>query len=136
MEPFVWPVRVYYEDTDSGGVVYYANYLKFLERARTEWLRGRGFEQDQLARDRHLLFAVRRLSVEYRQPARFNDQLEVVSQVATVGGASLTFEQAIRRAGSTAALCEARVKVACIHALTLQPCRMPQDLLREMIGHA
>ena len=136
MEPFVWPVRVYYEDTDSGGVVYYANYLKFLERARTEWLRGRGFEQDQLARDRHLLFAVRRLSVEYRQPARFNDQLEVVSQVATAGGASLTFEQAIRRAGSTVALCEARVKVACIHALTLQPRRMPQDLLREMIGHA
>ncbi len=136
MEAFIWPVRVYYEDTDSGGVVYYANYLKFMERARTEWLRARGFEQDALLRDRRLLFAVRRLEVDYHRPARFNDRLEVVSQVAETGGASLTFAQTIRRAGSTELLCGARVKVACIDAESFQACRMPQDLMREMIGDA
>lgn len=136
MEAFIWPVRVYYEDTDSGGVVYYANYLKFMERARTEWLRARGFEQDALLRDRRLLFAVRRLEVDYHRPARFNDRLEIVSQVAETGGASLTFAQTIRRAGSTELLCGARVKVACIDAESFQACRMPQDLMREMIGDA
>ena len=136
METFVWPIRVYYEDTDSGGVVYYANYLKFMERARTEWLRARGFEQDALLRDRRLLFAVRRLDMDYHRPARFNDRLEVVSQVAAAGGASLTFAQTIRRAGSTEVLCGARVKVACIDAESFQACRMPQDLMREIVGDA
>jgi acyl-CoA thioester hydrolase len=134
METFVWPIRVYYEDTDSGGVVYYANYLKFMERARTEWLRARGFEQDALLRDRRLLFAVRRLDVDYHRPARFNDLLEVVSQVAEAGGASLTFAQTIRRAGSIEWLCGARVKVACIDAESFQACRMPRDLMREIVG--
>lgn len=136
METFVWPVRVYYEDTDSGGVVYYANYLKFMERARTEWLRAHGFEQDRLLRDRRLLFAVRRLHVDYHRPARFNDCLEVASRIAIAGGASLTFAQAIRRAESGELLCDARVKVACIDADHFQACRMPQDLLREMTGDA
>lgn len=138
METFVWPVRVYYEDTDSGGVVYYANYLKFMERARTEWLRARGFEQDALLRDRRLLFAVRRLEVDYHRPARFNDQLEVMSQVARVGCASLTFAQTIQRVDSTSTevLCGARVKVACIDAGSFQACRMPRDLMREIIGDA
>jgi acyl-CoA thioester hydrolase len=136
METFVWPIRVYYEDTDSGGVVYYANYLKFMERARTEWLRARGFEQDALLRDRRLLFAVRRLEVDYHRPARFNDRLEVVSQIALAGRASLTFAQTIRRFGSTEALCGARVKVACINAESFQACRMPQDLMREIVGDA
>lgn len=136
METFVWPIRVYYEDTDSGGVVYYANYLKFMERARTEWLRARGFEQDALLRDRRLLFAVRRLEVDYHRPARFNDRLEVVSQVACAGRASLIFAQTIRRAGSTEILCRAQVKVACINAESFQACRMPQDLMREIIGDA
>jgi acyl-CoA thioester hydrolase len=136
METFVWPIRVYYEDTDSGGVVYYANYLKFMERARTEWLRDRGFEQDVLLRDRRLLFAVRRLEVDYHRPARFNDRLEVVCQVAATSGASLTFAQTIRRAGSAELLCGARVKVACIDAESFQACRMPRDLMREIIGDA
>lgn len=136
METFVWPIRVYYEDTDSGGVVYYANYLKFMERARTEWLRARGLEQDALLRDRQLLFAVRRLDVDYHRPARFNDRLEVVSQVMRAGRASLTFAQTIRRVGSTEVLCSARVKVACIAAESFQACRMPRDLLREIIGDA
>ncbi|MDG4595881.1 MAG: tol-pal system-associated acyl-CoA thioesterase [Candidatus Contendobacter sp.] len=134
METFVWPIRVYYEDTDSGGVVYYANYLKFMERARTEWLRARGFEQDALLRDRRLLFAVRSLDVDYRRPARLDDQLEVISQMARAGAASLTFAQLIQRADSAEALCEARVKVACIDADSFQARRMPQDLLREITG--
>jgi len=134
METFVWPIRVYYEDTDSGGVVYYANYLKFMERARTEWLRARGFEQDALLRDWRLLFAVRSLSVDYRRPARLDDRLEVISQMARVGAASLTFAQFIQRTDSAEALCEARVKVACIDAGSFQARRMPRELLREIIG--
>ncbi|HMR02277.1 MAG TPA: tol-pal system-associated acyl-CoA thioesterase [Candidatus Competibacter phosphatis] len=131
---FVWPVRVYHEDTDGGGVVYYANYLKFMERARTEWLRARGFEQDVLLRDRRVLFAVRTLSMDYHRPARFNDLLEVVSQVAEVGGASLTFAQSIRRADSTEVLCGARVKVACIDAENFRARRLPRQLMREIVG--
>lgn len=134
METFVWPIRVYYEDTDSGGVVYYANYLKFMERARTEWLRTRGFEQDALLRDRRLLFAVRRLDLDYHRPARFNDQLEVVSRIAHIGRASLTFTHVIQRADSAEMLCSAQVKVACIDADRFQACRMPRDLLREVTG--
>lgn len=131
---FVWPVRVYYEDTDSGGVVYYANYLKFMERARTEWLRARGFEQDALLRDQRLLFAVRALNVEYHRPARFNDLLEVTSRIVAAGGASLVFGQTIQRAGSAEWLCSAQVKVACIDAETFRACRMPRQLMREIAG--
>ena len=131
---FVWPVRIYHEDTDGGGVVYYANYLKFMERARTEWLRARGFEQDVLLRDRRVLFAVRTLSMDYHRPARFNDLLEVVSRIAEVGGASLTFAQSIRRADSTEVLCGARVKVACIDAENFRARRLPRQLMREIVG--
>ena len=136
METFVWPVRVYYEDTDSGGVVYYANYLKFMERARTEWLRAHGFEQDVLLRDQRVLFAVRSLSVDYHRPARFNDRLEIISRVAATGGASLTFAQTIQRVDAAELLCSARIKVACIGARHFQPCRMPRELMREIIGDA
>ena len=134
MTTFVWPVRVYYEDTDSGGVVYYANYLKFMERARTEWLRAHGFEQDALLRDQQLLFAVRTLSMEYHRPARFNDLLEVASRIVTAGGASLVFGQTIQRAGSAELLCSAQVKVACIDAETFRARRMPRQLMREIVG--
>jgi acyl-CoA thioester hydrolase len=74
---FHWPVRVYYEDTDAAGVVYYANYLKFFERARTEWLRARGFEQDRMRVDHGVVFVVSKLQVEYQRPAKFNDALRV-----------------------------------------------------------
>lgn len=129
MKNFVWPVRVYYEDTDSGGVVYYANYLKFMERARTEWLRARGFEQDVLLREQRLMFAVRSMSVDYHRPARFNDLLTVATDVMEVRGASLLFEQKIRREAAPEVLCNGRVKVACIDAETLRPCRIPLPLL-------
>ncbi|HHW79001.1 MAG TPA: tol-pal system-associated acyl-CoA thioesterase [Xanthomonadaceae bacterium] len=134
MNAFVWPVRVYYEDTDSGGVVYYANYLKFMERARTEWLRVRGFEQDALLRDQQLLFAVRTLSVDYHRPARFNDLLTVVSQIVDARGASFLFAQTIQREVGAELLCSARVRVACIDAGTFRARRIPRQLLREIEG--
>ena len=81
MTQFLWPIRVYYEDTDSGGVVYYANYLKFMERARTEWLRKHGFEQDKLIETDNILFAVRKAEVDFKLPARFNQSLQVASQI-------------------------------------------------------
>ncbi|MBK8507378.1 MAG: tol-pal system-associated acyl-CoA thioesterase [Candidatus Competibacter sp.] len=133
MVMFVWPVRVYYEDTDSGGVVYYANYLKFMERARTEWLRARGFEQDALLQEQRLLFAVRSLSVDYRRPARFNDVLAVSARLIEANGASFLFEQTIQRDVSTDILCSARVKVACIDAETFRARRIPRHL-REIEG--
>ena len=134
MDTFVWPVRIYYEDTDSGGVVYYANYLKFMERARTEWLRARGVEQDALCREHGILFAVRTLRVDYQRPARFNDLLEVHSHVADTRGASLVFTQMIQRRDDAEPLCHAQVKVACIDAQTFRARRLPRPLLREIVG--
>jgi biopolymer transport protein TolR len=97
LSTFTWPVRIYYEDTDAGGVVFYANYLKFMERARTEWLRAIGHEQDRLARARGILFAVRRVAIDYLAPARFNDCLSVTSRLVRAGGASLEFDQQVMR---------------------------------------
>ncbi len=130
---YAWPVRVYWEDTDAGGVVYYANYLKFLERARSEWLRGFGFEQDAL-RDRDgLAFVVRRVEVDYLAPARFNDSLEVTVTLAALGRASLDIEQAVLR-GPTR-LVTARVKLACVDAVMFKPARIPSPII-EAVGRA
>src|SRR3989304_1505700 len=96
---FSIPIRVYYEDTDAGNVVYYANYLKFMERARTEWLRALGFEQDELIRRDGVIFAGRSAKIEFLKPARFNDMLQATVQVSRRGKASLTFAQEIRRDG-------------------------------------
>ena len=92
---FSWPVRVYYEDTDSGGVVYYANYLKFMERARTELLRSMGYQQDQLQQELGILFAVVSANIQYKKPARFNDELNVVTCITSLGKASIRFKQSI-----------------------------------------
>ena len=131
---FLWPVRVYYEDTDSGGVVYYANYLRFMERARTEWLRSLGFEQDVLAREAGVIFAVRSAQLEYLLPARFNDLLEVETRIADLGRASLTFAQTVTRAGASGVLCSGRIKVACVSADALRPRPIPPVLLAEITG--
>ena len=129
---FSLPVRVYYEDTDSGGVVYYANYLKFMERARTEWLRSLGFEQDELRSSAGVLFAVRRAEIDFLRPALFNDRLRVTVGLATTGGASLTFEQAIFRDADDEVCCTGRIKVACMDDRTLRPKRIPHHLLAEI----
>ena len=133
MNEFLWPVRVYYEDTDSGGVVYYANYLRFMERARTEYLRSLGFEQDVLARDEGIIFAVRSVSAEYHKPARFNDLLEVSAEITDLGKASVSFAQRVRRAGDEdVTLCSATVRIACLDAASLRPRAIPVSMLGEL----
>lgn len=132
MSAFGWPVRVYWEDTDGGGIVYHANYLKFLERARTEWLRAAGHSQDALARDTGILFTVVRLAAEYRRPARLDDALTVSCEPLREGGASLRFRQRIERAGET--LLEAEVLVACLDARSMRPRRLPDFIVAALPG--
>ncbi|HEY0338651.1 MAG TPA: YbgC/FadM family acyl-CoA thioesterase, partial [Burkholderiales bacterium] len=96
-EAFIWPVRVYYEDTDAGGVVYYANYLKFTERARTEWLRAAGFEQTDLAEAHGVIFVVRAFAIDYLKPARFNDTLQVSVELTKVGAGQIDLAQRVSR---------------------------------------
>lgn len=129
---FTWPVRVYYEDTDAGGVVYYANYLKFFERARSEWLNHLGIDQSNLLKN-NLAFAVKRAEVDYHKPARLNDQLEVVSQIIEIGSASLTFKQGIFFPHDhQKALSEALVKVVCLKLDSFSPCRLPAIVKEEL----
>lgn len=120
---FSWPVRVYWEDTDAGGVVYYANYLKFLERARTEWLSHLGLEQDQLAADAGVVFVVRRVEADYLKPARFNDRLVVFCELAELSRASLSMNQQVLRGEEV--LLKARIKVACVEQAGFRPARIP-----------
>lgn len=127
---FIWPVRVYYEDTDTGGVVYYANYLKFMERARTEWLRSLGFEQDELITEQGIIFAVRSAHVDFKMPARFNDLLEVSACIKHKGGASITFLQQVRRGGEV--LCEGEIKIASLDATTLRPRPVPDEIKAQL----
>ncbi|MCI0401214.1 MAG: tol-pal system-associated acyl-CoA thioesterase [Gammaproteobacteria bacterium] len=131
MTEFNWTVRVYYEDTDAGGVVYYANYLKFMERARTEWLRDLGFEQDQLLKNEGLVFAVRRVSLEYLKPARLNDLLTVGVRMIEGGAASIDFEQAVTNETGDV-LCQGRVKIVCADAESLRPRPLPSAILSEL----
>ncbi len=120
---FNWPVRVYWEDTDAGGVVYYANYLKFLERARTEWLSNLGLEQDKLVQTAGVVFVVRRVEADYLMPARFNDRLVVRSQLVELGRASLIMDQQVMRGDEI--LLKARIKVACVLQTGFRPARIP-----------
>ena len=133
---FVWPVRVYYEDTDSAGVVYYANYLRYFERARTEWLRALGFEQTDLSSRHHIVFVVRSISVEYLQPARFNDELQITLELGVPGASQIIFMQratrVMRGEGVAQVLCEARVRMACVSLLTSKPVRIPQPISKRI----
>ncbi len=124
---FIWLVRVYYEDTDAGGVVFYANYLKFFERARTEMLRSVGFEQDELITKEGVLFAVRSVQVDYLLPARFNEQILVSTEVVLAKKASINFEQQITRGDDV--LCKSICRIACLDAHTLRPKAIPENLL-------
>jgi acyl-CoA thioester hydrolase len=132
MQEFDWPVRVYYEDTDAGGVVYHANYLNFMERARTEWLRALGFEQDLLRTEHNLLFAVHSMQLTYRRPARFNDALLIQSRLNKAAGASMQFEQNIYRGEEL--LCQASVRIASLDAESFRPKSIPTFILTEMHG--
>ncbi len=123
-------VRIYYEDTDSGGVVYYANYLKYLERGRTEYLRERDFEQRQLAEQAGLAFAVRSLSAEYLKPAKLDDLIEVHTVVEDLGRAQVTFAQSIRRGNDT--LLTATVRVACLDLTKGKVTAMPKPIHEKL----
>ncbi len=125
-KPFTWTIRVYYEDTDTCGIVYYANYLKFFERARTEWLRSVGFEQQEMAEERGLRFVISRLECEFKLPARLDDLIELDVRVTRLGSASMVFEQSATRDG--AVLATARVRVGCIQSDTFAPAPLPPEL--------
>ncbi|HET9390008.1 MAG TPA: tol-pal system-associated acyl-CoA thioesterase [Steroidobacteraceae bacterium] len=140
MSSFAWAVRVYWEDTDGGGIVYYANYLRFLERARTEWLRSLGHSQRVLAEEQGVVFTVVSLEAEYRRPARLDDELTITCEPQAEGAASIRFAQRIYRAGAEPApqrlLLEASVRVACVDARTLRPRRLPEFLSPGTLGPA
>jgi acyl-CoA thioester hydrolase len=127
---FSWPVRVYWEDTDAGGVVYYANYLKFMERARSEWLRAFGFEQDVLRDESGVVFVVRRVEIDYLSPARFNEQLEVSVRLHEMGRASLSVRQELIRGPDR--LAQAVVTLACVDAARFKPVKIPEPLLQAL----
>ncbi|PTU72774.1 tol-pal system-associated acyl-CoA thioesterase [Pseudomonas mangrovi] len=126
-QPFVHRSRVYYEDTDAGGIVYYVNYLKFMERARTECLRELGFAQSQLAGE-NLLFVVHSAEARYHAPARLDDELLISAEVIELNRASLRFRQQIRRAADNVLLCEGQFLIACVRADSLKPRAIPEAL--------
>ena len=125
-------VRVYYEDTDAAGVVYYANYLKFIERGRTELLRSAGFEQNHLAGEYGIAFAVRSFSAEYLMPARLDDQLEVFTKVESLGRAQMTFVQSVVRAEET--LFTAQVRIACFDPVRGKAKAMPKHIYESFLA--
>lgn len=141
MSVFAWPARVYWEDTDGGAVVYYANYLRYLERARTEWLRAHGHSQLELAQREGLLFVVVSVQVDYRAPARLDDELEITCEPRAEGAVTLRFAQRIYRrmpdaTTTRALLVEAGVRVACVDARSMRPRRLPQFLLEAVVSEA
>ena len=128
---FVWPVRVYWEDTDAGGIVYYANYLKFMERARTEWLRALGCDQTAMRDEHRLQLVVARANVEYRRPARFDDRLDVDVRVLDLRRASVELEQQVL-SPHRELLCRAKIRVGCIDLETFRPRGIPISLQQEL----
>ena len=130
--PFTWPIRVYWEDTDAGGIVYYANYMKFMERARTEWLRSIGVEQSQLKEEHGLMFVVVDIEAHFRKPARYGELLQTTCVVDESTRASLTFKQEIYRERTDGELLlEGRVRVACLDAVSYRPRALPQSIPQE-----
>jgi acyl-CoA thioester hydrolase len=126
---FAWPLRVYYEDTDLSGVVYHASYLRFLERARTEWLRSLGFSQERLKNELGVVFTVAGMEIDFRRPARLDDALEATVELQGSKRASLNFVQTLRRAGDVASvLTQARVRVACVAMGSFKPCALPGEI--------
>ena len=140
---FILPVRVYYEDTDAGGVVYHSNYINFFERARTEWLRQLGYELDQLVTEEQLIFVVRSLNCDYLRPAVFNDELFVSAEILELGRTSIVFEQKVMRAqkdtdqkSKDAATCielaRGQVTVVSVDSNRFKPKRLPKNILESI----
>lgn len=136
-ELFVFPVRIYYEDTDAGGVVYHSNYLNYFERCRSEWLRHLGYEQDEL-RDQHdIIFVVRSVNIDYLKPGLFNQQLMVTAEVIELGGSSLVMQQKVlhgRGSGDVDTLVEGRVSLVCVNTKTFRATRIPADIRQALLS--
>jgi len=130
--PFKHPVRIYWEDTDAGGVVYHASYVCFLERARSEWLRDAGITQEALRADWDLVFAVRAMRLDFLKPARLDDLLDVSIERVELRPASMVFAQQLRRAGDGALLVSAEVRCACLRASDFRPRPMPAELAARL----
>lgn len=128
LQEFTWSVRVYYEDTDAGGIVFYANYLKFFERARTEWLRAAGIGQQQMVQDYQCMFVVKATAVEYHAPARLDDELKLTVVVERLGRASVQFVQEAWRGDQL--LASGKIKVACVGAVSVRPTAIPEQILQ------
>lgn len=128
-KPFNFPVRVYIEDTDAGGIVYYVNYLKFMERSRTEFLRSLGYDKPAVLNDR-LLLVVHSADINYRLPARLDDQLQVSTSVALLKRGSVTFKQTVTRGNHL--LCEGLIRIACVDGDNFKPCAIPADLHAQL----
>lgn len=122
---FVLPVRVYYEDTDASGVAYHANYLRWFERGRTEWLRSRGYGQEDLRLREGIAFTLASLQIDYLKPARLDDLLDVVTRLGELKRASVVFEQWLQRSGSDQVLARLTVRAACVDAATFRPKPLP-----------
>ena len=131
---FRWPLRVYYEDTDAGGIVFYANYLKFFERARTEWLRAAGISQQQLSAETGCIFVVKNSSIDYHAPAKLDDHLEVSVQVKKLGRASVEFIQETWCMNhlEPVRLCTGSVRVGCVHTSSLRPTQIPARVFQKI----
>jgi len=132
MTDFRFAIRVYWEDTDAGGVVFYANYLKFFERARTEWLRAAGVEQQRLRDETGTMFVVTEVHTRYLSSARLDDLLEITVRIEEQGAASMVIAQQAWR-GETL-LAEGRIRIGCVQAATLKPCRIPKPVLQAISG--
>jgi acyl-CoA thioester hydrolase len=127
---FTWPIRVYYEDTDAGGIVFYANYLKFFERARTEWLRACGVDQNRLADEANAIFIVRSTAIDYRAPARLDDVVNVVSRIERLGRASVDFVQEAWRDDTL--LASGAIRIGCVERIALRPAAIPAPVLAAL----
>ena len=121
-----WPIRIYYEDTDSGGVVFHSNYLKFMERARTEWLRDFEIDQKALKDNLNLMFVVHEIDIKFIRPAVFNDEIEVQTKLDKLGSVKIELEQKIFR--SSEILIESRVVVASVNSISIKPMRIPNEI--------
>ncbi len=128
-KPHTIDVRIYYEDTDAGGVVYYANYLKYCERGRTEFLRQLGFEQDELLQQ-NIVFAVRQATIDFKQAAKFNDELTVITEIESLKKVSVIFKQTIQRENDI--ICQAIIKIACLKAKQFTPTAIPLSIMSQL----
>ncbi|MCC2655135.1 MAG: ybgC [Panacagrimonas sp.] len=122
---FAFPIRIYWEDTDASGVVYHANYLRYFERARSEWLRALGYDQEAMRVEQGIAFTVASLDIRYLRPARLGDELEATTEVAELRRASFTFRQQLRRPATGEVLAEASVRAGCVDAATFKPRAIP-----------